>query len=81
MITSEEMKKYAECDVTKCNKQELTDIRSIEIHGGTASDRALDLIEKMNNPYMFVVGDVVVKVNYSGNDKFSKMLTDAICMS
>ena len=44
MITSEEMKKYAACDVTKCNKQELTDICSVE--------RMKESVEKLGDKFL-----------------------------
>ena len=80
MMTGEEMKKCGGCDVSRCDKNGLADIRNIEICGDTATARALDFIGKIKNPYMCAVGDVVVKVNYSGDGKFAKKLSDAFCM-
>lgn len=54
---------------------ELVDIRDVVIDKSLPlEDRVKSYVEQIKNPYCFKVGDVVVRVSYSGKDK---TLTDS----
>lgn len=57
------------------NLSELVDIRDVVIDKRlTPEERVRSYIEQIKDPYCFKVGDVVVRVSYTGKDK---SLTDS----
>lgn len=57
------------------NLSELVDIRDVVIDKSlTLEARVKSYVEQIKDPYCFKVGDVVVRVSYSGKDK---SLTDS----
>ena len=58
-----------------CERSALKDIREIE----TATEqpvlqKSADFLEKMGNPYLFKVADIVVKVDYVGTRSFGEAM-------
>lgn len=76
MITTEQLKELQKVDISAINRNELVDITKIEIDESKPSiERIIDFIEAVKNPYLFKVGDIVVKVNFSENgESFQKKL-------
>lgn len=57
------------------NLAELVDIRDVVIDKSlTLEERVKSYVEQIKDPYCFKVGDVVVRVSYTGKDK---SLTDS----
>ena len=57
------------------NLSELVDIRDVVIDKSLPlEDRVRSYVEQIKDPYCFKVGDVVVRVSYTGKDK---SLTDS----
>lgn len=58
----------------------LVDIRSVRIdHSAPLDERLKSYVEQIKNPYMFKVGDTVVRVSYADtestiNDNFTNLL-------
>lgn len=59
----------------------LVDIRDVKIDGsGTLDERLKSYVEQVKNPYLFKVGNVVVRVSYANtqatlNDNFVNLLS------
>lgn len=67
--------------VTTCDKKSLIDIRDIKIDTSQPThNRMVSFVEQIRNPYLFKVGDTVVKVDYEGGKEFSKVFTDLLCV-
>ncbi|MEE3499728.1 MAG: hypothetical protein VZS12_11585 [Ruminococcus bromii] len=82
MITRTQLKKFRETSVATCNVSELKDIRGVKISNlQPLQDRAKSFIEQVNNPYVFVVGNTVVKVEYEGGRDFSEAFANLLCAS
>ncbi len=61
----------------KRNSDSLTDIRSIGIDITAAREERLrSFVEQIKNPYLFKVGNTVVRVNFCGDKDFSSLLAD-----
>ena len=81
MITRTQLEKFRETSVSTCNVSELKDIRGVKISNlQPLQDRAKSFIEQVNNPYVFVVGKTVVKVEYVGERSFNEALTNLLCV-
>lgn len=66
--------------VTTCDKKSLIDIRDIKIDTSQPThSRMVSFVEQIRNPYLFKVGDTVVKVDYEGGKEFSEVFTDILC--
>ncbi len=76
----ERLNKMKNVDIRTVDKEKLVDIRMVIVDNTLPlQDRILDFIEKLDNPYCFRVGDVVVKVEYEDTDvtfeqRFEKLL-------
>lgn len=73
------LKMLRNADVCECNADELIDLRTVKTNRKMPlSRRADDFIEKVGNPYLFKVDDIVVKVEFGNGKDFSEILTDVI---
>ena len=73
------LKNLRNADVSACIIDELVDLQDIEINRKLPINRrAVDFVEKIGNPYLFRVDDVVVKVEFGDGKDFSEILTDVI---
>ena len=70
----------AECrnaDITACRADELADLKNIVIdRNKSVLQRTENFVEQVNNPYLFKVGDTVVKVAFGNGKDLSDILTD-----
>lgn len=66
------------------NIGDLVDIRNIKINvNQPIQEKIVDFVKQVKNPYLFKVGDVVVKVNFNNNgstfqEKFENYLKECI---
>lgn len=64
-MTLEEMKNM---DIRTVDRDSLVDIRDVKIDTSLPiSERIKSYVQQIKNPYMFKVGDVVVRVSYKEN--------------
>lgn len=74
-----DLKTLRSADICVCNAEELVDLRNVEINrNAPLKERTGDYIAQVGNPYLFKVGETVVKVAFGNGKGFSEMLTDAI---
>lgn len=75
MITNEEIEKlkqeleyYKSVDIKDVQLDELKDINDVQIDTSKpVAERLLSFLSQMGNPYIFKVGDIIVKVNYNSD--------------
>ena len=61
------------------SKDSLVDLRDVKIDSGkSVPEKMNDYFEQIKNPYLFKVGDTVVKVEFGDGKDFSDILTDVI---
>ena len=62
--------------IADCSKDSLVDLHDVKIDAEkSVPEKMNDYFEQINNPYLFKVGDVGVKVSFGGDRSF----TDALC--
>lgn len=62
------LKYYKSLKIQDAKIEELKDIRGIHIDTSLpVTERILSFIDQLDNPYMFKVGDINVKVSYNEN--------------
>ena len=73
------LKKMQRTDIESCEKNSLTDIKSINIEADKRqNDKINAFIERVGNPYLLKVGEMVVEVEYSGKRSFSEAITSLL---
>lgn len=75
MFSSAELKNCRAADFSSYDNY--TDLREIQIdESKKVSERVENFLEQVKNPYLFKVGDVLVKVNYKdGKDLADSLIT------
>ena len=66
MVRKEDLERMAHADITKLAPETLPDLPGIRIEGETPAERLESYLAQTNNPYCFRVGDVPVKISFSG---------------
>ena len=79
MLCRENLAKLKEAEISTCDADALIDLKNIKIDiQKTIEERAESFIEQVHNPYIFKIGDIIVKVDYGSGKDFSEILTDVI---
>lgn len=82
LLNMKELEELRTQTVADCNKSELVDLKDIKINRKKSkSNRMLDYIKKIKNPYLFKVGDMAVKIEYVGEKTISEALACALRVS
>ena len=70
MINCELLKEMKNKNFEDLNSNELVDIKNIEIDTSKPKiEKLIDFIEKIKNPYLSKVGDIIVKIKFSNNNQ------------
>ena len=76
MFDTHDLDRCRAADLSSCDAASLVDLRDIRIDTGKPlAERVPAYLEQVKNPYLFKVGDIVVKVNYDGGRTLSDSLT------
>lgn len=76
MIDSAELKDLKKVDIESCDKDQLIDINNVKVdRSGTLEQRLNSFLTQIKNPYLFKVGDIAVKVEFSSNKSLEDSLT------
>ena len=79
MLDKTDLKKLQNADIESCNKNNLTDIKNLNIENDQPPvDKMKSFVERVSNPYLFKAGEIVVKVEYEGGISFNKAFADLI---
>lgn len=77
MLNNFELEKCRAAEILSCDVNALTDLKSISIdREKPKSERIKSFVEQVKNPYLFKVGDTVVKVAYGSEKDISNALAD-----
>lgn len=77
MLNSDELKKLRNIEISSCDVNELADLRNITVDTAKPIRERLDSFkEQTGNPYLFKVGDTVIKADYRGKRDISLILAD-----
>ena len=80
MLTKSQLALCKDAEIALCDKSTLTDLRDITVDKSkSVMERIENFTGQVKNPYLFKVGDVIVKVAYSGGKDFSDALSSALC--
>ncbi len=80
MLTKSQLDLCKAAEIALCDKSNLTDLRDITVDKSkSVMERIENFTGQVKNPYLFKVGDVIVKVAYSGGKDFSGALSSALC--
>ena len=80
MLTKSQLDLCKAEEIALCDKNTLTDLRDITVDKSKCvMERIENFTGQVKNPYLFKVGDVIVKVAYSGGKEFSGALGSALC--
>ena len=76
MISIAELGKLQGVSLTDCNLSELVDLGAIAVDKEKPLDKRIEnFVSKVNNPYLFKVDDVAVKVKFTGTKPFAQVLS------
>ncbi len=65
--------------ISACNAGELTDLRNVTVNTEKSlAERAREYIVQIHNPYLFKVGETVVRIEFCGGGDFAQLLSDAV---
>ena len=79
MLDRNQLRALQNADISACETDELTDIKGITYHKNQrTADKMNTFIACAGNPYLFKVGETVVKVEYEGGKSFSDAFIDLI---
>ena len=86
MITLNELEEMKNVDFKNANIDDLVDIRDVKIDTSKPKyEKIFDFIEQIKNPYLFKVGNTIVKLTFpEGNniptfeEKFNKLLINSL---
>lgn len=80
MLTKSQLALCKDAQIALCDKNNLTDLRDITVDKSkSVREKIESFTGQVKNPYLFKVGDVIVKVAYNGDKDFSGALSNALC--
>lgn len=80
MLNSSDLIRLQAQSIIECDKSALVDLRGIRVDNkGSVYERVDSFFTQVNNPYLFKVGDVAVKVDCGKGKSFAEALTTGIC--
>ena len=75
MVDSFDLKLLKQVSIADSFKDELADLRDVKIDSKKPTAKKMnDFLKQVKNPYLFKVGDVRVKVSFSGKERFTDVL-------
>lgn len=65
--------------VTTCEKNNLVDLKEVKVNmRKNKFNRMQEFVDEIKNPYLFKVGDIVVKIEYCGDKNVTEAVANAI---
>lgn len=79
MLDRSELRKLQNADISACEPDKLTDLINLNINTNQRiTDKMRSFINCVGNPYLFKVGETVVKVEYEGGKSFVEAFASLI---
>ena len=80
MLDRNELRRLQNADIMACEPDRLTDISNLQINANQRTiEKMSSFIDRVGNPYLFKVGETVVKVEYEGVQSFTDAFASLIC--
>ena len=80
MLTGAELAQRRTSQISTCDENSVMDLRDVIIDTTQpVIDRMESFINQVKNPYLFKVGDVIIKVEYGDGKNFKDALSDVLC--
>lgn len=80
MLTKSQLAKFKKVDVSTCKADPLVDLQKIYIDTTKpVTQRIESFLKQIHNPYVFKVGDIIMKVDYGNGKQFAQAFTDILC--
>lgn len=82
VLIEEQINEMRNVDIHTVDRSSLVDIRTVQIDERLpVEERIMQLAEGLRNPYCFLIGDIVVKVEYEDTEvtfeqRFERMMTN-----
>ena len=71
--TMESLRQMAQTDLRNVNREELVDINEVEIRKDL-SQRMVDFVSQIKNPYCYLDRGMVVKISFAGENRLEDTL-------
>ncbi|MCD8188917.1 MAG: hypothetical protein LUD78_01620 [Clostridiales bacterium] len=79
VMTLEELKRKSEVDPATVDRETLVDVKDVHIRTDlNDSERMLDYIQQIKNPYCYLSNGMVVKISFSGKKPLQECLKESI---
>ena len=79
MLDRNELRRLQQADIMACKLDRLTDIGNLQINANQPTiEKMSSFIDRVGNPYLFKVGETVVKVEYEGGQSFTDAFANLI---
>lgn len=79
VMTLEELKRKSEVDPATVDKESLVDVKDVHIRTDlNDSERMLDYMRQIKNPYCYLDNGMVVKISFSGKKPMQECLKEYI---
>ena len=79
MLDRNELRRLQQADISACDIDRLTDISNLQINANQRTiEKMSSFIDRVGNPYLFKVGETVVKVEYEGGQRFADAFANLI---
>lgn len=77
----EELKRMEATDIMAIDRDSLVDIADVTFDENlTGTERVMDYIRQIKNPYCYISHDMVVKIGFSGNKKLEDCIASCISL-
>ena len=74
-MTGKELLLYRQADILTCDAENLVDLKRVSVTSDLPlPQRAVQYLEQVQNPYLFRVDKLIVKVSFSGDQDLSAKL-------
>lgn len=78
-MTKDELQKLSEVPICGCDEANLADLCEVSVDNALPVNEKMDsFFRQIRNPYLFKVGDIVVKVEFGGKCEFSDAIERVI---
>lgn len=78
-MTKDELRKLSAVSICDCDKTAIADLCEVPVDNALPVNEKMDsFFRQIRNPYLFKVGDVVVKVEFGGKCEFSDAIEKII---
>lgn len=80
MINATQLNHLKAADIKHCDIAQLSDLTAVRLdRSGTLEQRLDAFLHQIQNPYLFRVGEIAVKLEFGSHKRFADALADLLC--